>query len=144
MTERVRAGVLLLVGFSVLVLGVPLFFYWTVPEEWMATIVMSALFWVTSVWLTFFWALKVVFPFIKKAAESAVTEADRAVPIRAGGGTASRWALGVAIPLLIVSFDVLALLYYPLGWVGVLITGACVVVLVYALRYYFFFRVRIV
>jgi hypothetical protein len=104
------------------------------PEEQMTNFLMSVLLLLASVWLTVFWVVKVVSPSIEAAADSAVTEMDQVVHIPKKRGTASRWILGLGIPLVLVSMDILSFAYFWHSWIGALIAIAYVVVLVKALH----------
>jgi len=147
MIDRYYVPVLYYAAVSLLafsVLGIPLFFYWTIREEWLVPIVMSGACSAGSFLLTGFWTLKVVYPFVKTAMESTAAQEDGTVPARARRGTISKWILGVGVPLVIVSLEALSLLVYPRlfysgGWVGAPILVAWVVLLVKALQYYSFF-----
>jgi len=127
----------LLLGFSTV--GIPLFFYWTVREEWIAAIPMSAVCWAGSFWLTCFCAMRVVFPFVKTATESTTAEEGGTVRARVGRDTKARWIMGIVVPLVIMLLYALSLLFYPRDWIGALILGVWLVFLFGLLQYYYFF-----
>ena len=137
MTSITQVGHFQLAALAVLtavILGIPLIIYWMNPEEQMANFLISVLLLLASVWLTVFWVVKVVSPSIEVAAGSAVTEMDQVVHNPKRIGTASRWILGLGIPLVIVSMDTLSLVYFWHSWIGALISVAYVVFLVKALH----------
>lgn len=126
MMDRLQIGAILYFVLTVFLLGTVLYFYWMIQEVWIANILISSTFLLGSLWLIIFWAMKVVFPFLNIVQDKTNLEENQDLIIYLEKKLISRWISGMGLPLVILTFDILALCYFPMSWAGILFSFAIV------------------
>ena len=134
--SRIIAALLVL---TLLYLALPVFLYWTHPDERSVAFLVSSIIDVAAGWLTLLWFLKIVSPFLMSVTKSATVQAAPKPSVPVKQGPVSRWMLGLGAPLAIVSLLVISGLVSSMGW-GVAFWGVVfLTVLVGLLWHYSFF-----